>query len=368
MRNAATVLPTAAVTAKRPWISSRTLDLVRDRNAARIAGDREREAELAKQVKQAAKIDRGLWLSGLLADGGWRTIRKLRKPPLPKQGRLRNLSGELVDSEQRAETLGRYLEQVQWAVHFANIVPEDSELYADPLPIAEGLFSIGELRRVLTHLLGGKASGEDEIPPDFWKALLADRGALDCVLHLCNQCLGQKDIPQKWRHASVITIFKKGDSSLPSNYRPISLLCVGYKVLASLTLRRLQDGGTESRLSASQYGFGPGRGTADPLFLARRMLEAAVDDTDSSLYIVLLDWSKAFDRNQTRLLGQGAASVWHSGSASGFNWGDILKTDFFGTGRLWCFSAILSSLRHCSGLPTLALFVHNCHDGGIEGR
>ena len=50
------------------------------------------------------------------------------------------------------------------------------------------------------------------------------------------------------------------------------------------------------------------------------------------------------------------------------DWGDILKTDFFGTGRLWCFSAILSSLRHCSGLPTLALFVHNCHDGGIEGR
>ena len=66
--------------------------------------------------------------------------------------------------------------------------------------------------------------------------------------------------------------------------------------MASLVLRRLQQGGSEHRLSKSQYGFRPGRGTSDALFLIRRMIEATIDDTDASLYVVLLDWSKAFDR------------------------------------------------------------------------
>ena len=296
MLRAATQMPTASATAHRPWISAHTLDLIRCRNDARNSGSRGRETELNKDVKRSAKVDRNVWLSGLLESGDWNAVQRLRKPRLPKQGRLRNLRGELVESEMRAQTLGEYLEQVQWSIHFADAAPADTELYRDGLAIADDVFTTSELQRVLVHLQAGKASGEDGIPPDFWKALLIDSVVLDAILHLCNQCLIQKVVPDEWRHASVTTIFKKGDTSLPSNYRPISLLAVGYKVLASLVLRRLQQGGSEHRISKSQYGFRPGRGTSDALFLIRRMIEATIDDTDASLYVVLLDWSKAFDR------------------------------------------------------------------------
>jgi hypothetical protein len=40
--------------------------------------------------------------------------------------------------------------------------------------------------------------------------------------------LHQSKYPTNWKLAHVIAVFKKGDSSLPSNYRPISLIsCVG---------------------------------------------------------------------------------------------------------------------------------------------
>ena len=43
-----------------------------------------------------------------------------------------------------------------------------------------------------------------------------------------NKSLHQSQYPTNWKLAHVIAVFKKGDSSLPSNYRPISLIsCVG---------------------------------------------------------------------------------------------------------------------------------------------
>ena len=46
----------------------------------------------------------------------------------------------------------------------------------------------------------------------------------------------------------------------------------------------------------SQYGFRPGRGTGDALFLVRRLIDATIEDKNGRLLILLLDWSKAFDR------------------------------------------------------------------------
>ena len=45
---------------------------------------------------------------------------------------------------------------------------------------------------------------------------------------ISNTSLLQYKYPTSWKIAHVIAIFKKGDKSLPSNYRPISLIsCVG---------------------------------------------------------------------------------------------------------------------------------------------
>jgi len=119
---------------------------------------------------------------------------------------------------------------------------------------------------------------------------------VECIVELCELCWREKTLPPDWHRARVVAIFKKGKVELPDNYRPISLLNVGYKILAAILLDRIKAGGAEDRMWPSQYGFRPGRGTAEALFLARRLIDAAWASKDGKLMMVLLDWRKAFDR------------------------------------------------------------------------
>ena len=98
-----------------------------------------------------------------------------------------------------------------------------------------------------------------------------------------------------YHDARVALIFKKGDVADCANYRPISLLPVGYKLFASVLLQRLKDAGAESSLWKTQFGFRSKHGTLDAIFLARRLSEHANVVTDQSLALVALDRAKAFD-------------------------------------------------------------------------
>ena len=82
-------------------------------------------------------------------------------------------------------------------------------------------------------------------------------------------------VPTSWHEATVATIFKKGDPACCGNYRPISLLAVGYQILAAILLRRLKDAGAADRIWPTQFGFRSGCGCADALFIARRKVENA---------------------------------------------------------------------------------------------
>ena len=147
-----------------------------------------------------------------------------------------------------------------------------------------------ELKKVLARLRKGRASGPDNVPPDFGAVLGRSDDALDILLRPCNQRWRSKSFPRDWSRFSVTTLFKKGGPALFANYRSISLLAIGYKVLASLTL------GVEGRLRDNQFGFRRGRGADLAMLTVQRVLGAAQEVKDGELTGLLLDWSKAFDR------------------------------------------------------------------------
>ena len=112
---------------------------------------------------------------------------------------------------------------------------------------------------------------------------------------MCNKAWNEGSVPTSWHEATVAAIFKKGDPACCENYRPISLLAVGYKIFAAILLRRLKDAGAEDRIWPTQFGFRSGCGCADALFIARRKVENAWARKDGNLLLLALDWAKAFD-------------------------------------------------------------------------
>ena len=271
-------LPESAARTNRPWVRAPTLALIDRRTQARKDSLHILEQDLTKQIRLSIKRDRSTWIDELVASGEWTNVRKLRKGFVPKQGRLKDADGVFVSTDQRAETLAQYLENVQWAVR-PTVLALERPCLGCTLPVYLGDITQDEVIRAGRRLNSSRAPGPDEVPPEFWKAIARPSSpALRWALEFCRQCWRHKKVPEDWRYARVAAIFKKGDVADCPNYRPISLLQIGYKMFASILLDRLKKGGAENRLWPTQYGFRSKCGTADALFLARRAIEQAWED------------------------------------------------------------------------------------------
>eukprot|EP00959_Pyramimonas_sp_CCMP1952_P125062 2614425-Pyramimonas_sp.AAC.1 len=69
-------------------------------------------------------------------------------------------------------------------------------------------------------------------------------------------------------------------------------------------LGRLKDAGAEDRIWGAQFGFRSERGTADALFVARRLIEETWSSRSGKLVLLALDWAKAFDSVSPTALAQ----------------------------------------------------------------
>ena len=59
------------------------------------------------------------------------------------------------------------------------------------------------------------------------------------MLMLFNRSIQEMVFPDQWKIAHVIALFKKGDKSLASNYRPVSLLSCVSKILEKIVYKQI---------------------------------------------------------------------------------------------------------------------------------
>ena len=94
-------------------------------------------------------------------------------------------------------------------------------------------FSEGEYNKGVAALKNNKAARRDDILVEQLKHL--GPKAHKWLLTMLNICFMENKIPTIWRQSKIIAILKPGkDSSIPKNYRPISLLCHTYKLYETM--------------------------------------------------------------------------------------------------------------------------------------
>ena len=156
-----------------------------------------------------------------------------------------------------------------------------------------------QVERLLGAVNVNKATGPDDVSPRLLKHCARELTAP--LTTVFTSCLSQNKWPTLWKEARVVPVHKKNSRSEPSNYRPISLLSVVGKVLEQIVTdvicQHLSD---NHLLSDKQFGFRPGRSTADLLLLLSKDWQDALEEGLDTL-VVALDIAGAFDR------------VWHAG-------------------------------------------------------
>ena len=137
----------------------------------------------------------------------------------------------------------------------------------------------------------GKAPGPSGIVVEMIRAA-GDMGA-SMIRDLTVTIICDGKVPSDWEQSFIVCLYKgKGDTLERGNYRGLKLTEQVMKIL-----ERIVDGLIRQLLSIdeSQFGFVPGRGTTDAIFVVRQLQEKYLA-ANKRLYMAFVDLEKAFDR------------------------------------------------------------------------
>ena len=134
-------------------------------------------------------------------------------------------------------------------------IPDDSSVYyGDYLDIFE--ITPEMVLKKLESLNPHKTPG-----PDGWHPFLLKQLAAQLALPLSilfQKSLREGIVPTEWLNACITAIHKKGDKSVPGNYRPISITSIICKIMESLVRDKLVEHMERNNLfSTFQHGFVP---------------------------------------------------------------------------------------------------------------
>lgn len=143
----------------------------------------------------------------------------------------------------------------------------------------------------------GKAAGPSGIVVDMLKA--SGEVGRQWVADVCNKVVLEGCIPEDWRKSWMVNVYKgKGDSLECGSYRGIKLLDHVMKVLERVIEVRVR---SKVSVDGMQFGFCPGKGTIDAIFIVRQMQEKYFAKR-KVLWMAFVDLEKAFDRVPRKVL------------------------------------------------------------------
>jgi hypothetical protein len=182
-----------------------------------------------------------------------------------------------------------------WKDHMERVMNEENEwdqmteaaLVAGPVD----RISREEVMKAMGEMKTGKAAGPSAVSVE----LITGSGeiGIDVMVKLCQGVLNGNGMPDDWAMSVIVPIFKgKGDAMSCGSYRGVKLLEHAMKIVERVLEKRIRK---LVNVDEMQFGFMPGKGTTDAIFILRRLQEE-YRDKERKLYICFVDLEKAFDR------------------------------------------------------------------------
>ena len=206
---------------------------------------------------------------------------------------MKNDKGGLVTDESEIREV--------WSSYFEKLLNEEFEWNRDFLKDLreEGSSSDGpvetiteeEVRTAIKQMKKGKAAGPSGVTVEMLQA--AGEAGIRWVTEICNAILKEGKVPSDWERSWIVSVYKgKGDALECGSYRGIKLLDQVMKVMERVIEKRVR---SIVLIDEMQFGFRPGRGTTDAIFIVRQLQEKYLG-RKRELWMAFLDLEKAFDR------------------------------------------------------------------------
>ncbi len=149
-----------------------------------------------------------------------------------------------------------------------------------------------EIKKLLSSLRNTSA-GHDDINPYAVKQV--KDYLVEPLTYIYNLSLSSGIFPSKLKIAKVLPIYKKGDKSSVTNYRPVSVLPVFSKLFEKIVYNRIVEFIDKYNiLSENQFGFRRNRSTHMAISALVEKFHTAVED-NKFMVGLFIDLSRAFD-------------------------------------------------------------------------
>jgi len=288
---------------KQPWVSSHIRQLSRRKqrmyNLARSSQSPlnwQKYHQLKKETQKECRKAYTSYVSTLVNDDGhvskrlWTFIKSQRKDHCGVAP-LKHNNNIYSDTTRKIEILNEY---------FTSVFTYDTET---PLPSFPGspfpdippiTINCEGVTQLLATLDVHKATGPDHIPAHLLKEIYLE--IAPSLTLIFQASVYQCSIPYDWKVANITPLFKKGDHSLPGNYRPISLTSICCKLLEHIIYSHIfLHLNQHNILCDQQHGFRNGRSCETQLIITVDDFAKSLDEGGQT-DVVLLDFSKAFDK------------------------------------------------------------------------
>lgn len=141
--------------------------------------------------------------------------------------------------------------------------------------------------KLLLNVKENKATGPDGIPGNLLKICASELA--DVLTLLFQASLDQGRLPEAWKQAFIVPVFKKGDRKRIENYRPISLTSVTSKLLEHIIHSSIMDHFEHhSTLNEFQHGFRQKRSCESQLITTVRASASKITNWQTPSFSIFL--------------------------------------------------------------------------------